>query len=1009
MQKDRPSQWRRAEASERPPGTPSQDIERVTKASPNDDLPASPPQTPETIAKIVGYALSELSSDNAHHEFEHLCRHIARRRICSNILPATGPVSGGGDAGADFESLPVRMESSSSRYWQMTSVDKVLFACSFNRNLKKKVAADVAAAAQYPEPVDTLYFFYNRPVKIADRNKLKAAALEIHGIKLEIIDAKAIAEFLADPELLWLAERYLSLPCEIILSASAQKPVWYDSLLAGGEQSAPDTLDTFFQLKSAVRHATAVAERHSDIPRLITHLRRFRAHTSPAIARKAFYEEFVAALRGLNAAEGYEFQVVDYLSAIETLSEPQELEDAAVLLGYARGATARGILHLDESQLKRFRETLLSRLDRVTPKEPCFVRCSLLFTKGYAELGRAYLDHEIPEDTRFDHFVQSVQKVVTTWSNLLREAAEVKLFPVERLTSTVNFFYPYIDTEWFSAFASELDRVVAERAGAECTANALAERGSALLEDEQHMRSLQTFHEALRLSQSAESQRPAVVICLQLAELYKYLGLSHAAKYYGFASCYAALSFPDDELRELAAVGLGVACEADYVSGASLLFFLTYRWFASTASQFRIAGTETYRQEKWATVDYYAVLLARASMLFGPDLHQLIVARLKLGGGEEPYRTYQSELDAMFAEFAGDTQALSKSYGEQGTAAPFSDFARRRTTAWKQLGIEWSVVWPTDFEHERCGEAFCAVVQIVCAALGKKELSTAAERIDIELSVKSTGFAVKTLPSNATLKFSVTLNPASDDLLRDYITAVYVILMRASAMPEEAFKARFEDEFENGLLHRVGVYTAPHEAFRQFYDRDEYDAMHQCDPEEARVAVNLVRAHAEVAGVPALHPDFDEADVLKQVENRYRRIQAEFPFTLQQLTKDAVFLGLVAELRQEGWKDWHILQAVASARLNALINDEPQSDSLARTIIESGEREEYPLTPSSVFTNKELLRRCLQMSQLQTVHGLGLELKQPTPNFAGVDRLLRRFRYWDIDIPHEDPFEPTRR
>jgi hypothetical protein len=53
------------------------------------------------------------------------------------------------------------------------------------------------------------------------------------------------------------------------------------------------------------------------------------------------------------------------------------------------------------------------------------------------------------------------------------------------------------------------------------------------------MRALQTFHGALRFSQGAESQRPAVIICLQLAELYKYLGLSHAAKYYGFASCYA--------------------------------------------------------------------------------------------------------------------------------------------------------------------------------------------------------------------------------------------------------------------------------------------------------------------------------------------------------------------------------------------------------------------------------------------------------------------------------------
>jgi len=75
----------------------------------------------------------------------------------------------------------------------------------------------------------------------------------------------------------------------------------------------------------------------------------------------------------------------------------------------------------------------------------------------------------------------------------------------------------------------------------------------------------------------------------------------------------------------------------------------------------------------------------------------------------------------------------------------------------------------------------------------------------------------------------------------------------------------------------------------------------------------------------------------------------------------------------------------------------------------AGRGEEYPLTPSGVFTNKGLLRRCLEMSQLQTLRGLGLELKQPTPNFAGVDKLLRRFRYWDIDIPHEDPFEPTQR
>jgi hypothetical protein len=51
-----------------------------------------------------------------------------------------------------------------------------------------------------------MYFFYNLPIKVGDRNKFKEAALTDHGIRLEIVDSNAIAEFLADPELLWIAE-----------------------------------------------------------------------------------------------------------------------------------------------------------------------------------------------------------------------------------------------------------------------------------------------------------------------------------------------------------------------------------------------------------------------------------------------------------------------------------------------------------------------------------------------------------------------------------------------------------------------------------------------------------------------------------------------------------------------------------------------------------------------------------------------------------------------------------
>jgi hypothetical protein len=57
---------------------------------------------PAQIIAQIRFALARLSERNAHHEWEHVCRHLTRERICSNILPATGPVQAGGDQGRDF-------------------------------------------------------------------------------------------------------------------------------------------------------------------------------------------------------------------------------------------------------------------------------------------------------------------------------------------------------------------------------------------------------------------------------------------------------------------------------------------------------------------------------------------------------------------------------------------------------------------------------------------------------------------------------------------------------------------------------------------------------------------------------------------------------------------------------------------------------------------------------------------------------------------------------------------
>jgi hypothetical protein len=53
--------------------------------------------------------LNELASRNEHHRFEEIATRVARKRISSNILIATGPVSSGGDQQRDAETYTTRI------------------------------------------------------------------------------------------------------------------------------------------------------------------------------------------------------------------------------------------------------------------------------------------------------------------------------------------------------------------------------------------------------------------------------------------------------------------------------------------------------------------------------------------------------------------------------------------------------------------------------------------------------------------------------------------------------------------------------------------------------------------------------------------------------------------------------------------------------------------------------------------------------------------------------------
>ncbi|MCG8423802.1 MAG: hypothetical protein MJE77_38390 [Proteobacteria bacterium] len=165
------------------------------------------------VEQQIAFGLERLSSQNGHHEFEHLCRRLARQRICSNILPATGPVSAGGDQGRDFETFRTYLHelADTSAFAALASSGPVVFACTLQRDgIPSKIKADIASILD-GAPVSEVHFFAAGTVAAAKRHELQKWARETHELHLDIYDREAIAELLAEPDVFWIANEYLSL------------------------------------------------------------------------------------------------------------------------------------------------------------------------------------------------------------------------------------------------------------------------------------------------------------------------------------------------------------------------------------------------------------------------------------------------------------------------------------------------------------------------------------------------------------------------------------------------------------------------------------------------------------------------------------------------------------------------------------------------------------------------------------------------------------------------------
>ncbi len=672
----------------------------------------------DQVISQIRFGLEQLSPKNAHHEFEHLCRHLARARICSNILPATGPGSAGGDQGRDFETFRTYLESTSiadSTFIGLVSNKPIAFACSLEKKekIKGKIESDVQTIVSSGSKVEAIHYFCGADLEVAKRHKIKAWARETHQLELEIHDGNAISELLADREVFWIAEKYLSIPAEIFPRAPENQDVeWYSVALSKWKGQTPtgNNFSEFGELKIAARHAFYNERLRQDLAFWLNLMEKhFFNSKFSEIKRRAVYEVCVLTLRGFHNLSGYEEHLRWYFSEIPNLINAVDLEDSHALLNYCVGAISRGLIQLTRQEVSDWRRRLIQRIDeRLEENVHPNVRAALLKAKGGTYLLIDPLNPALPK----------FEKTIEWWLKLTEMLESAPMFPLEQFSDQTTHLLQWmleingkakIPPTYFE-LTEKLDALLANRHGGFTAAENCRKRADLLYDQGRILEAIDLLHRSKLDWYASETLREALSVMLFLSMAYMNLGLFFAAKYYALAVAFIAANNSQSKVKPFISVGLMRAATWDYIIGAFCDFLnITEIEIKIHQAHARNAGDLANNSELQSIV-FHLMTLKAVSERINPEFEQEVWKRINAWLPKEWIEGVLPSARQNFQDMTDEQVKMDLAYQLQGT--PYGDLEQERKVAWSALGIEWRATWKNDYETTKEAEQFLAILQI---------------------------------------------------------------------------------------------------------------------------------------------------------------------------------------------------------------------------------------------------------------------------------------------------------
>lgn len=1016
--------------------------------------------TPPQLVQQILFSLDRLADGNGHHEYEKICFAFARRRISINLLPATGPVSAGGDQGRDAESFWSNIANeipTTSVHAATVSAERVVLACTIQKTgIPTKIRSDLGSITGQGTPVARVLYFTVASVPVAKRHKLITEARSDHNVELEIFDGLALAEHLADPDLFWIAADYLKLPASLAPERDDEGnplPDWYvrDRDYWRARTDPGRTMGDLVGLRDVLRHSTYHDQARGDLGDWIAKMREFLIGEGAVdVQMRARYEIAVATLRGTGVLHAADPLVREFFEAItDTQDDLPLLEDASVLLQYGYGSRLRGNTNITMPELDGYYDTLRAHIQTALADSPypnakallLAINARLAFFQAYPDdlperieglrdprdtlrlvLDAYDVDDTVPAQTTAVP-LRDLDGGMATLGALLEVLPSAPLFPVEHTAELFEMLtLSLANHAEYARLRDGLDEAVARAGGDASKAERAHARAITFAGAGQLLRALAEVHEAKIGWRHGETIEESIPMMLLAASIYDHLGLFFAAKLHAFAAAVAANGAQQTGVRRFVPQAIAVAAINDFNAGNWCSASRLVRVTLLAQNAYAEDPTNLDRHAYLADVLQREAFALHVANTLAPDYETVIRTTARDMGTE-------TLLDDMASQIVGDDhwtiETLVEGLDRQGLGRPFADAGDTRDLRWSAFGAAWTVRSRNTRRDTLAAERLASGIQIIQAELALADAVWLPAEIRIEMKTdrdgRPTGAGnLERIPDNKLSRWVVHIEPGNsvqeEHALVDLVADASLLLLDNSLLDREKFLALVSDAFARGLGHKLSGGRPYDEAadFLRDEDFERMTALHQ-GPLGEGIVHHAPPDHPELALRTDLSEWYDHDETVANIERRYQRMMPIGRITISRLARTEPTAAVLHQLRDEGWRDWQLMMAITNIIGNArpgweglqvAVDSPPAVRERASALLRREELDTDPQLSSEAFTREKLLA-ALEFTTLLTLPSYGLHVNTPTPNGPAILTVLRdRFNFGVDDAQHDDLLVP---